>query len=79
VAGGKRFRVYYAVQTGNRPFRIRLFCNQERRLTESYRRYLEAGIIAEFGLEGCPMLFHLVGKKSRAAFASTAAEGTGDD
>jgi len=31
-----------------RPFRIRLFCNQERRLTESYRRYLEAGVIEEF-------------------------------
>ena len=63
AAGGKRFRIYYAVQTGNRPFRIRLFCNQERRLTESYRRYLEAGIIAEFGLDGCPMLFDLVGKQ----------------
>ncbi|MFA5058528.1 MAG: ribosome biogenesis GTPase Der, partial [Opitutaceae bacterium] len=66
--GGKRFRIYYCVQTGNRPFRIRLFCNQERRLTESYRRHLEAGIIKEFGLDGCPMLFDLVGKKSRPAF-----------
>ena len=63
--GGKRFRIYYCVQTGNRPFRIRLFCNQERRLTESYRRYLEAGVIKEFGLDGCPMLFELVGKKER--------------
>jgi GTP-binding protein len=65
AVGGKRFRIYYAVQTGNRPFRIRLFCNQERRLTESYRRYLEAGVIAEFGLSGCPMLFDLVGKPPR--------------
>jgi GTP-binding protein len=63
--GGKRFRIYYCVQTGNRPFRIRLYCNQERRLKESYRRYLEAGVIAEFGLDGCPMLFELVGKKPR--------------
>ena len=65
--GGKRFRIYYCTQTGNRPFRIRLFCNQERRLTESYRRYLEAGVIEEFGLDGCPMLFELVGKKPRIA------------
>jgi GTP-binding protein len=64
---GKRFRIYYCTQTGNRPFRIRLFCNQEQRLTESYRRYLEAGVIAEFGLDGCPMLFELVGKKPRNA------------
>jgi len=63
--GGKRFRIYYAVQTGNRPFRIRLYCNQERRLTESYRRYLEAGVIAEFGIDGCPVLFDLVGKPPR--------------
>lgn len=72
--GGKRFRIYYAVQTGHRPFRIRLFCNQERRLAESYRRYLEAGLIAEFGLEGCPMLFNLVGKRARGSASSESDE-----
>jgi GTPase len=60
---GRRFRVYYATQTGNRPFRIKLFCNREEKLTESYRRYLEAGIVEEFGLNGCPVLFDLVGKE----------------
>ncbi len=60
---GRRFRIYYATQTGNRPFRIRIFCNREEKLTESYRRYLEAGIVSEFGLNGCPMYFDLVGKK----------------
>ena len=61
--GGRRFRIYYATQTGNRPFRIRLFCNREEKLTESYRRYLEAGIVDAFGLKGCPILFDLVGKE----------------
>jgi len=61
--GGRRFRVYYATQTGNRPFRIKLFCNREEKLTESYRRYLEAGIVEEFGINGCPVLFDLVGKE----------------
>jgi GTPase len=79
AVGGKRFRIYYCVQTGNRPFRIRLYCNQERRLTESYRRYLEAGVIAEFGLDGCPMLFELVGKKPRSAPGSFSAHGVDDD
>jgi GTP-binding protein len=61
--GGRRFRIYYATQTKNRPFRIRIFCNREEKLTESYRRFLEAGIVEEFGLNGCPMYFDLVGKR----------------
>ena len=60
--GGKRFRVYYALQTGVRPFRIKLFCNREDKLSEQYRRYLEAGMVKEFGLDGCPVYFDLVGK-----------------
>lgn len=63
--GGIRFRIYYVVQTGSRPYRIRVFCNQARRLTETYRRYLEGGLMEEFGLEGCPVLFDLVGKKEK--------------
>ncbi|MEZ5277153.1 MAG: ribosome biogenesis GTPase Der [Opitutaceae bacterium] len=62
---GRRFRVFYAVQTGNRPIRIRIFCNQERRLPESYRRYLESGLVDAFHLSGCPMVFDLVGKEKR--------------
>ncbi|HEY0943799.1 MAG TPA: ribosome biogenesis GTPase Der [Opitutaceae bacterium] len=61
--GGRRFRVYYATQTGTRPFRIKLFCNREEKLTEQYRRYLEAGLVEEFGLNGCPIYFDLVGKE----------------
>ncbi|PAW68452.1 MAG: ribosome biogenesis GTPase Der [Opitutia bacterium Tous-C1TDCM] len=60
--GGKRFRTYYATQTGNRPFRIKIFCNREEKLTEQYRRYLEAGLVEEFDLKGCPIYFDLVGK-----------------
>jgi GTP-binding protein len=67
AVGGRRFRVYYATQTGNRPFRIRMFCNREEKLTESYRRYLEAGVVDEFDLSGCPIYFDLVGKEHRTA------------
>ncbi|BET66922.1 ribosome biogenesis GTPase Der [Opitutales bacterium ASA1] len=62
---GIRFRIYYAVQTGTRPYRIKLFCNQTRRLGESYRRYLERGVVEEFDLQGCPVHFDLVGKEPR--------------
>lgn len=61
--GGKRFRAYYALQTGNRPFRIKIFCNREEKLTEQYRRYLEAGLVDAFELNGCPIYFELVGKE----------------
>ncbi|WP_438483067.1 ribosome biogenesis GTPase Der [Oleiharenicola lentus] len=73
---GTRFRVYYATQTGTRPFRMKLFCNQERSLTESYRRYLEAGLVEKFGLEGCPIHFDVIGKKKRSAADRLAAKNT---
>lgn len=62
VVGGKRFKAYYAVQVGNRPFRIRLFCNRAEKLEESYERYLQNGFQDAFRLDGCPVRFELVGK-----------------
>lgn len=61
----KRFKVFYAVQVGKRPFRIRLFCNQVMRLENTYRRYLENGILEAFKLHGCPIRFEFQGKESR--------------
>jgi GTP-binding protein len=68
--GAKRFRMYYAVQTGNRPYRIKLFCNRDESLTENYRRYLEAGLVKEFHIEGCPVFFDLIGKPKGGLRAS---------
>ena len=65
--GGKRFRIYYATQIGVRPFRIKIFCNRDYKLSESYRRYLEAGIVKEFNLQGCPVYFELIGKEKHEA------------
>lgn len=62
---GKPFKVFYAVQTGTRPFRFRLFCNRPEKFEDTYRRYLEHGIIDAFGLEGTPIRFDLVGKERR--------------
>ena len=68
--GGKRFRIYYATHTGTRPFRIKIFCNREEKLTEQYRRYLEAGVVEEFDIKGCPISFDLVGKPKDEARGS---------
>ena len=65
LIGTKRFKVFYAVQTGSRPVKIRLFCNRVERLDPTYRRYLERAIIHEFQLNGCPVRFDLVGKERR--------------
>jgi GTP-binding protein len=62
---GKRFRIFYAAQTGHRPFRIKIFCNRGGKLQESYKRYLKAGLSEAFGIEGCPIVFELVGKERR--------------
>ena len=61
----KRFKAFYTVQTGNRPFVFRLFCNRATKLDDSYRRYLQNGLIRQFHLEGCPVRFELKGKEKR--------------
>ena len=65
VIQGKRFKVYYAVQTKTHPHNIRLFCNREAKLEAPYRRYLERVFIKNFDLGGCPIRFSLVGKEKR--------------
>ncbi len=60
---GGRFKVYYAVQVKHRPHTIRLYCNKEARLIESYSRYLLSNFIESFDLSGCPVKFELSGKK----------------
>ncbi|WP_200359815.1 ribosome biogenesis GTPase Der [Pelagicoccus mobilis] len=61
---GRRFRIYYAVHTGNYPYRFKVFCNQSKKLGDSYKRFLLKGLVEEFELEGCPMVFDLVNKKN---------------
>ncbi|MDR0728276.1 MAG: ribosome biogenesis GTPase Der [Puniceicoccales bacterium] len=66
LAVGRRFRAYYATQTGNFPFRFRVFCNRRERLADSYRRYLENGLRKQFQLEACPLRFEWVEKERRS-------------
>ncbi|MGA1205512.1 MAG: ribosome biogenesis GTPase Der [Opitutales bacterium] len=61
----KRFKAYYTVQVGNRPFVFRIYCNRATKLVDSYRRYLQNGFIRHFNLEGCPLRFELKGKEKR--------------
>ena len=74
--GQKRFKAYYTVQTGKRPFVFRIFCNRATKLEDNYRRYLQRGFIRSFGLRGCPVRFELRGKEVRYA-GKEAAPGKG--
>ena len=62
---GKRFKIFYAVQTSTRPFTIRLFCNRADRLEDVYQRYLTNGLTTRFDLLGAPLRFTLTGKEAR--------------
>ncbi|WP_269540357.1 ribosome biogenesis GTPase Der [Cerasicoccus fimbriatus] len=65
IVQGRRFKVYYGLQVAQRPFKIRLFCNREEKLDDSYLRYLENGFHKAFRLEGCPVRFDLRGKSEK--------------
>ena len=65
-SSGKLFKIYYCLQVGNRPLRIRVYCNESRSLGKEYQRYLQKGLRAAFSLEGCPLVFQWVSKTRRA-------------
>jgi GTP-binding protein len=53
---GKRLKIYYSTQFGNRPIRIKLFVNNPAIATDAYKRYLLKNLRAHFGLEGAPIV-----------------------
>jgi GTP-binding protein len=59
ILTGKRFKIYYATQMGEKPIRLGLFVNDPKRLTDTYREYLIHALRRQFGLEGAPIEFIL--------------------
>jgi GTP-binding protein len=57
--GGKGLKVYYAVQVGKAPIRIRLFVNSKKLLVKQYQDFLIRSLRERFGLEGAPVLLLL--------------------
>jgi len=53
---GKRFKLYYGVQTGVAPVSVRIFVNDPTRLAKAYCSYLERSLREKFGLEGAPLI-----------------------
>ncbi|AKJ65572.1 ribosome biogenesis GTPase Der [Kiritimatiella glycovorans] len=56
ASGNRRLKIFYAVQTGTRPVRIRFFVNDPKLVGHGYRQYLTNRLRAAFGLEGAPVV-----------------------
>jgi len=62
IAGGRRFKVYYALQVSKGPQVIRLYCNEPLKLEDDYQRFMERNFLEAFELYGVSVRFNLVGK-----------------
>lgn len=65
TASGKRFKIYYAVQTGNMPFSFKLFCNRKALLRDNYKKYLLNCMRKHFDFAGCTIKLEFVEKDRR--------------
>ena len=65
TASGKRFKIYYAVQTGNMPFSFKLFCNRKALLRDNYKKYLLNCMRKHFDFAGCTIKLDFVEKDRR--------------
>ena len=66
-AKGGSIRLFYATQTGVRPPRFVLFCNEARRLHFSLRRHLENSLRERFGFRAAPLRLTFRSRRERAA------------
>jgi GTP-binding protein len=66
-AKGGSVRLFYATQTGIRPPRFVVFCNEARRLHFSLRRHLENSLRARFGFGAAPLRLTFRSRRERAS------------
>ena len=65
AVGGKRFKIYYAAQTGQMPMVIKVFCNRCAWMPTTYVRFLENGLRKTFPLSGCPVKWEWIEKPQK--------------
>jgi len=76
LRGGKRLRVYYAVQLGVAPITIRMFVNDPKIATRPYTDFMIRALRERFGLEGAPVeiLYRARSRPELSASAGAAAD-----
>jgi len=62
---GRRLRLYYAAQVGERPPRIAIQVNDRRLIFRDWAYHLENRLREAYGLEGVPLVIDFVPRKSR--------------
>ncbi len=62
---GKRLRLYYTAQIGERPPRFAIQVNDRRLISRDWAFYLENQLRARYGLEGVPMVIDFVPRSRR--------------
>jgi GTP-binding protein len=63
---GKRLRLYYAAQVGDRPPRIAIQVNDRRLITRDWAYHLENRLREHYRLEGVPLVIDFVPKRKRS-------------
>ena len=76
--GGKRLRVYYAVQVCVSPVTIRLFVNDPKLATKQYSDFMTRSLRKRFGLEGAPVVI-FYRARSRPERSGSGASNKGDE
>lgn len=61
--GGRRLKIFYAVQTGNSPVSFKVFVNQPELVKDSYKGYLVRVIREQFGFEGAPIVLRFCNRR----------------
>jgi GTPase len=62
---GRRLRLYYTAQIGERPPRFAIQVNDRRLISRDWAYHLENGLRARYGLEGVPMVIDFVPHSGR--------------
>ena len=65
AVGGKRFKIYYAAQTGQMPAVVKVFCNRYAWMPTTYVRFLENGLRKTFPLSGCSVKWEWIEKPQK--------------
>ena len=60
---GRRLRLYYAAQVGDRPPRIAIQVNDRRLITRDWAYYLENRLRDEYRMEGIPLIIDFIPKR----------------
>jgi GTP-binding protein len=67
---GKRLRLYYAAQIGERPPRVAIQVNDRKLITRDWAYYLENRMREAYGLEGVPLVIDFVPRSGRRTYSN---------